>query len=69
VATIFPLVGRVLQIPPPLFFGLAYVGCLLVLAYLVTLLDRARSLAGADWPTRPDVARFLVRLNAAPIGK
>ena len=31
--------------------------------------DRARSLAAADWLTRPDVARFLVRLNAAPVGK
>ena len=41
----FPLVGRVLQLPPPLFFGLAYAGCLLVLAYLVTLLRRAHF----DW--------------------
>jgi hypothetical protein len=28
-------------------------------------LDHARSLAPADWTTRPDVARFLTRLNAA----
>jgi len=31
--------------------------------------DRARTLAPTDWPTRPDVARFLLRLNAAPGGK
>ena len=32
-------------------------------------LDHARSLAPADWVTRPDVARFLTRLNPAPAGK
>ncbi|MSU25130.1 MAG: tetratricopeptide repeat protein [Opitutus sp.] len=31
--------------------------------------DRARSLAPADWPTRPDVARFLTRLYSPPSGK
>ena len=31
--------------------------------------DHARSLAPADWPTRPDVARFLARLNTTPGGK
>jgi predicted Zn-dependent protease len=29
-------------------------------------LDHARSLAPADWVTRPDVARFLTRLNSHP---
>lgn len=32
-------------------------------------LDRARSLAPADWTTRPDVARFIARLNSTPGGK
>ena len=32
-------------------------------------LDHARSLAPADWATRPDVARFLARLNQQPGGK
>ena len=31
--------------------------------------DHARLLAGADWSTRPDVARFLNRLNAPPGSK
>ena len=31
--------------------------------------DHARLLAAADWSTRPDVARFLHRLNAPPGGK
>ncbi len=31
--------------------------------------DHARALASADWPTRPDVARFLIRLNAPAGGK
>ena len=30
---------------------------------------QARSLASPDWTTRPDVARFLARLNPPPGGK
>jgi tetratricopeptide (TPR) repeat protein len=37
---LFPLAGKVLNLPPSLLFGLAHAGCLLVLAYLVTLLRR-----------------------------
>jgi tetratricopeptide (TPR) repeat protein len=31
--------------------------------------DRAMSLAPPDWTTRPDVARFLLRMNSAAGGK
>ncbi len=37
---LFPLIGRMLPLPTPLFFGLAHLGCLLVLGYMVTLLRR-----------------------------
>lgn len=38
----FPVIGRVLGLPPLLFFGLAYVGCLLVLSHLIALLRGAK---------------------------
>jgi len=38
---LFPLVGRLLHLPPPLLFALAHLGALLVLAWLVTLQRRA----------------------------
>jgi tetratricopeptide (TPR) repeat protein len=38
---LFPLVGRALHLPPPLFFGLAHLGALLCLAWIVALLRRA----------------------------
>ena len=37
---LFPVIGRVLHLPPTALFGLAHAGCLLVLAYLVALLRR-----------------------------
>lgn len=37
---LFPLLGRVLSLPAPALFGLAHVGCLVALAYVVTLLRR-----------------------------
>jgi hypothetical protein len=37
---LFPLIGRGLHLPPALFFALAPLGCLLALAYPVTLLRR-----------------------------
>lgn len=37
---LFPALGHVLSLPPGLFFALTHVGCLLLLAYLVTLLRR-----------------------------
>lgn len=37
---LIPLVGHLLHLPSPVFFALADLGCLLVLAYLVTLLRR-----------------------------
>jgi len=37
----FPVIGHALNLPPPLFLGLAHAGCLLVLGYLVSLLRRA----------------------------
>ncbi len=57
---LFPLIGRVLHLPPGPFFALAHVGCLLVLAFLVTLLRRKNfnwtdtalatlALAAAEW--------------------
>lgn len=57
---LFPLVGRVLQLPPPVFFGLAHAGCLLVLGYVISRLRRdgyswadaalaACSLGAASW--------------------
>lgn len=39
---LFPVLARVFTLPPALLFGLAHVGCLLVLAFLITLLRRAR---------------------------
>ncbi|HVU35553.1 MAG TPA: tetratricopeptide repeat protein [Opitutaceae bacterium] len=39
---LFPLIGHVLGLSPLLFFSLADVGCVLVLAYVVTLLRRAK---------------------------
>jgi hypothetical protein len=44
---LFPLLGRLLNLPPAVLLGLAHVGCFLVLVYLVTLLRRA---AIAWWP-------------------
>lgn len=38
---LFPVLGRVLPLPAPWFFALADAGCLLTLAYLITLLRRA----------------------------
>lgn len=35
---LFPLIGHVLSLPPVLFFGLADLGCVAVLGYVVTLL-------------------------------
>ena len=38
---LFPLIGHFLPLPPVAFFALAHLGCLVVLAYLITLLRRA----------------------------
>lgn len=38
---LFPLVGRALHLPPLVFFGLAHLGCVLALAWIITLLRRA----------------------------
>ncbi len=57
---LFPLIGHVLRLPAPLFFGLAYFGCLAALGYLITLLRRrgtgwletalaTTALGGASW--------------------
>ena len=37
---LFPVIGKVLNLPPPLFFALADLGCLLVLGFVITLLRR-----------------------------
>lgn len=37
---LFPLIGRALNLPPAALLGLAHVGCLLVLAFIVTVLRR-----------------------------
>ncbi len=42
---LFPVIGHVLDLPAPLFFSLADIGCLVVLAYIISLLRRH----GADW--------------------
>ncbi len=42
---LFPVVGHVLHLPPELFFPLAGVGCVLVLAFVITVLRRR----GADF--------------------
>lgn len=41
----FPILGRVLGLPPAWLFGLADAGCVLVLGYLIALFRRA----GLDW--------------------
>ena len=38
---LFPVIGHVLGLAPVPFFGLAYVGCIAALGYIVTLLRRA----------------------------
>ncbi|MSU50040.1 MAG: hypothetical protein EXS37_13300, partial [Opitutus sp.] len=55
---LFPAIGHVLHLPPAPFFGLAHVGCLLVLAYLVRLLR----VAGFAWT---DTALASLTLGAA----
>jgi hypothetical protein len=42
---LFPLIGHVLGLPTPVFFALAPLGCLAVLAFVISLLRRL----GADW--------------------
>jgi hypothetical protein len=37
---LFPVIGRVLHLPPALFFALADAGCVLVLAFIITVLRR-----------------------------
>ncbi len=54
----FPLLGRGLGLPPPLLFGLAHVGALLVLAWLAAALRRD----GNNWA---DTACALIALGAA----
>lgn len=44
---LFPLVGHVLHLPAPLFFGLAYAGVLAALAFVIALLRR-RGIAWRD---------------------
>lgn len=36
----FPVIGRVLHLPPVIFFGLAHVGCVVVLAFIISILRR-----------------------------
>lgn len=42
---LFPVIGHVLHLPPVVLFGLADVGCVVVLAYIIGLLRRS----GFDW--------------------
>lgn len=44
---LFPLIGRVLHLPVPLFFGLAYAGCVAALAFVIVTLRR-RGVAWRD---------------------
>jgi len=39
---LFPIIGRVLRLPPRVFFSLADLGCLAVLGYIVSVLRRNR---------------------------
>ena len=55
---LFPVIGHELNLSPPLFFGLSFVGCLLVLAHLAGLLRGA----GFAWS---ETAFALVALGAA----
>ncbi|MBC7368144.1 MAG: tetratricopeptide repeat protein [Undibacterium sp.] len=55
---LFPLIGHLLPLPPAAFFALAHLGCLLVIAYLITLFRRARF-------TWADTAFTAVTLGAA----
>ena len=55
---LFPLLGRALALPPPFFFALAHVGCLLLLAQLVALLRKNNF----NWP---DTALAAVTLGSA----
>lgn len=55
---LFPLIAHVLDLPAPAFFGLAYIGCIGVLGFLVTLLRRR----GAGWS---DTALAVTMLGAA----
>ena len=42
---LFPLIGRMLHLPPAVLFGLADAGCVAVLAFIITVLRRR----GAGW--------------------
>jgi tetratricopeptide (TPR) repeat protein len=42
---LFPVIGKVLALPPAVLFGLAHVGCVAVLGFIITVLRRR----GAAW--------------------
>lgn len=44
---LFPVIGRALHLPPPIFFSLAGVGCVFVLGFVITVLRRRG--AGFGW--------------------
>lgn len=55
---LFPWIGHILGLPPLVFFGLAHVGCLAVLGYVVTLLRQQ----GLGWR---DTALGSIAIGAA----
>src|SRR6185312_12205213 len=52
---LFPLLGHVLGLPAPVLFGLAPLGCLFVLAFIIAVLRRQ----GAAWPETAAAAVIL----------
>ena len=52
---LFPLIGQVLSLPPPVVLGLAGLGCVFVLAFVVTVLRRR----GVGWGDSGLIAMML----------
>ena len=64
---LFPLVGHVLHLPSPLLFGLADLGCVFVLGYIIILLRRsvANTTANRSELSWTDTALTTIALGAA----